>query len=255
MPMVDKDYIFQIVSLMIGDNATEILIPSSEYEYGISDDPAVSMSEDNEIWEIEDCHGYHVMRGATKVVIIPSEEDFVIKLNITGTYLTEKECQDYGLEYPHMDRRSKQNVLDEENAIYEDIGMRAQKFIKPNIYVGDFNNIPVYIQEKIKIAYDFGSGPSEKKYSKTEDNIKWIVNSIGEMTKPAGWHTSLFPNPFIYDMIQAYGEDDTAMILAQLRDAAIYDLNYGNFGYDMKGLPCLFDIGGFSEEEFFSYDE
>ena len=38
MPMVDKDYIFQIVSLMIGDNATEILIPSSEYEYGISDD-------------------------------------------------------------------------------------------------------------------------------------------------------------------------------------------------------------------------
>lgn len=245
-----KDYVFSLLSDFIGESANKILVPSSEYEYGTSPDPTIAMDEDGDIWNIEDMIGYSVMRGATKVVIIPTQEDFVIKLNITGTYLSEKECETFGYEFPHIDRVSIQNILDEEIAMYDNMPTELKEFIKPNIFIGYFNNIPVYIQEKIKASYEYSEEASWERFIKRGDSLKVTeVQTVNKHLIPS------FPAPFISDMFEIFGEENTKTILCQLRESAVYDLNYGNFGYDMENKPCLFDIGGFDEAEFFHKDE
>ena len=211
--------------------------------------------KDGNMWTIEDTYYCSIMRGATKIVLIPRGGDYVIKLNIDGTYLTERECDLCGLEYPHIDRRSVENVLDEEIALYESAPAELKEFIKPNIYVGDFNNIPVYVQEKIGSIYENVAWSSEERYKDSSKENHGVIESISNSIKPAGWSSSLFPDPFINDVVENFGEAKAYTILMQLKEQPIFDFNYGNFGYDQKNIPCLIDIGDFSEDEFFSYDE
>lgn len=253
--VANKEYVFSLLEDFVDNDVEQILIPSSEYEYGSCPLPAIGMNAKGEIRDIDDTVGYSITRGATKVVIIPTQEDFVIKLNITGTYLTERECETLGYEYPHIDRISEQNILDEEIAMYNDMPIELQGFIKPNIFVGYFNNIPVYIQEKIRNSYENSEETSKERFLNERAERLTEISSLQAMIKPTGWRSSLFPSPFINDMLNYFGEEKTKSILTQLCDAAVYDLNYGNFGYDMEDKPCLFDIGGFEESEFFQRDE
>lgn len=249
-----KEKILSIVQDFLGNNPTGVYAPSSDYEYGISDLPAVSKLNFDDVWTIEGINGFDIYRGATKVVISPYKSDYVIKLNITGTYLTEDECKEVGLEYPYIDRVSKQDILDEEIALYENVGDELKAFIKPNIFIGRYNGIPVYIQEKVFTTYEYTEWTISQKFRQQTPRHKQLTNRLAEKTIPAGWRSKIFPEAFISDMILAYGVMYAWKILTQISEAGISDLNYGNFGYDKNGLPCLIDIGDFCEEEFFCQD-
>lgn len=248
-----KEVVMSIVRDFLGDNAQGVYIPSEEYEWGMSDLCAVSeMDEDGIAWEIEEITGFDLCRGATKVVIVPINEDYVIKLNITGTYLTKEQCRDAGLSYPCIDRTASSDTMDYENALYEDIPEELQSIIKPNILIGEYRGMPIYIQEKIKTTYENCCHVVEKCYENADQQLVTSVQSIVANTCPAGYRSSILPEAFICDMVKAFGEQLTEQMLLQLKESSIYDLNFGNFGYDKSDKPCLFDIGGFDEGEFFN---
>lgn len=251
-----KSEVYSILTDLLGENPEGIFIPSSEYEYGFSESPTMSKMNENETWAVEEIEGFELCRGATKVVIRPVNADYVIKLNITGTYLTEEECEIAGLKYPYIDRHSSYDTLDYENAIYEELPDELRSIIKPNIYLGEYCGISIYIQEKIKYTYQEDSYSAEIRFSEISDNKKDFIKTVLTKSKPAGWskNSTLFPEEFVADMVSKFGEKKTEKILMQLKDSCIYDLNFYNFGYDKEGFPCLFDIGGFQEDEFFDQD-
>lgn len=249
--MNQKERAFNILNDFIFSNIKEILVPSEEYEYGDSLLPTAYLTNYDELVPIINNINVSVFRGATKIVLIPAKENFVIKLNITGTYLTESECQNFGFDFPTVDRHSEQDILDEEVALYDGLSKTLQNFIKPNLYIGEFKGIPVYIQEKIKIDYEKASGAAAKRFKEESEEVRNSIKILESKSRPAGWTSSIFPAPFLNDMVNFYGEQRTEEIISQLKESSIYDFNWGNFGYDLNDRPCLFDIGGFDEEEFF----
>lgn len=252
-----REEVLEIVREMLGENIEGIYIPSEEFELGVSDAFPIS-NTDYGAWDIENTDEVEVYRGATKIVFVPAHKDYAIKLNISGTYLTEDECKDANYLYPHIDRISTKDVLEEENVIFEDLSDELKELIFPNIYVGKYEEISVYIQKKIKKTYDEAIGAAWIRYSNEGKKRIESVHRALKRSTPFGLNWAIhavLPEPFISDMIDFYGEEKVEYMLQHLVTSGIDDLNYSNFGYDINDKPCIFDIAGFNEVDFFDYDE
>jgi len=252
-----KAEVFSIVREMLGDGAEDIYLPSEEFEIGCSDAFPISLGTYG-AFNVEGTMEVEVYRGATKVVLVPVQSDYAIKLNISGTYLTEDECDEAGFQYPHIDRLSSENVLDEENIMFESLPKELKEIILPNIYIGDCGNIPVYIQKKVKATYGRVTGLAEARYKAKGKSRTTSVQKALKSSTPVGLNWiihSVLPEAFVSDLIDFYGEEKASLILQQLSVSEITDLNYENFGYDMEDRPCIFDIAGYNENDFFEYDE
>lgn len=186
---------------------------------------------------------YSIASGTTKVVIIPKEEDFVIKIPFSGIEDWENQPYEY-------DEETDEYIYDEnweafklfntydycevEEKIFCDAEEEGLDFaFAATAYLGEAQTFPVYIQEKAKIL----NWDGKRKYSNEE------ISTIRETYK---YDLEKLSEVWVLDFIKCYGKKLFERFLQFTIDAHINDLHNGNVGY-IGSQPVLVDYSGFWE--------
>lgn len=262
----DVDEIFDMLEYILGSDADGIYLCDREIEEGDWEDcPIFSTSNfswevSRDIWYNDNCH-IEVKNGVSRIAFIPSDKDYVIKMRITGSYDYKDMADMYDEEgnyneyyslfpseelvmYKHISEDC--NLMEEENALYEDANAALQEFLLPNIYIGEWNDMPVYIQKKIFVSSLNASTvkidlPSNNtSYSEIEDELHRIIK---------GQPLVDIPSEFLYDMLKLKGEEITTRAYSDLAYLCISDLHRGNVGYTKDNKCYIFDYAGYVEED------
>ena len=236
----DEKEILKLVEEMIGENATGIYISQSQYDYA-EEGQIISELVDNPFLVESNAYA-DVKIGATKIVFIPCDKKipYVIKMNLDGVFDAKMDDNFTLRNISLIKTNTQRNILDEENAMIEDMNIGEQDFIKPNIYIGTYNGLKVYIQERLMCTQEqtFLHNNTINFFSKL--NVPRISELASQLEED-----SELPWDFIYNMIDYYGEEFVINILDKMDEEGIYDLHEGNYGYDYDGFPALIDIGGY----------
>ena len=262
-----KEKVFEILSLVLGDDATGIY---GDYAFYESTDPETTfystVTEKGFGWVIEDVDKVSIKNGFSRIVIIPEKENFVIKLPITDIYdhlakVHMKQEADICIPVGEVCAIPKEkyssveegfmccatynrdcDLMDEENAIFEEVPDELKTLFLPNEYIGEFNGIPVYIQEKVQCTAE------DMEYEGTIDEETYFkyFNKAENLSKKTKYFELI--ESFLADCINVYGEAITEKLLTFLRDNCINDLHTGNIGYKQDGSPCIIDYAGSPEE-------
>lgn len=182
--------------------------------------------------------------GATKMVLIPDDADYVVKIPFShsladvakwneelGEYEYESYCEEFtcapfggGWDYCHSE--VEVYYLAQEHNV-------AQYFL-PIQHIGDVNGHPIYVQEKVEM-YDYFSTKSHSRDD--EDSAKDSCKSRNLDMFNVSWCT---------DFILTYGIDAFADLDEFFNVIGLTDLHDGNIGY-YHGVPVIVDYAGFYE--------
>lgn len=180
--------------------------------------------------------------GASKLVIILSNCDFVIKIPFSGSYqeIYQGETDSYEEEYIDFENASFEDcewdyckVETDRYALAEEIGI--EKYFAKTECIGMINNYPIYIQQKAEIfaeVKDLNSYSEEKKSSTREKCDKedlWCFNDC-----------------WLSDLLDYCGDRIFSLFMSFLKNNEIDDLHSSNIGYIDK-VPVLVDYSGFNE--------
>jgi hypothetical protein len=226
--------VLEIVKECLGENPKGIFAAEAWITDGIDSPFYTDFNLKN---ELKESPNYTIKSGCTRVVIIPNDKPYVIKLPITGIY----------------DNKTIQRVLNEETCdafsneigYYDDASEDLQSFLLPNIYICSEGEVPIYIQEKIAGSFcDFYSIEENfKQTCKLKPEDARIIYRIQEAS-----NTDLFKPIFIKDLGVEYGEAKAIRILKEIKDLQIMDIHGNNYGYTRSGRPCLFDYGEIDDD-------
>ena len=186
---------------------------------------------------------YNVYYGATKAVIVPNNEDFVIKIPFAGSNDYENQPYDYDAitdtyiyddEYdPFVPLKYDYCRLEEENYEYARENDVEDYFAK--ITLIDFiDGFAIYVQEKVASFY---SSKSRTHYSEAERKA---------LRQSYEYDLERIPLDWALDFINAYGEEEFINFLNFTIDYHINDLHGENVAY-RNGKPILCDYSGFWE--------
>lgn len=191
---------------------------------------------------IDEEDNYDFFNGVSKLVIVPDEFSFVVKIPFNGHYEWDEESEEekfYSFENA-CDEAPDDYCMDEYNkylslkkAGFADIA--AETTIICNIDGRNF-----YAQEKVLSYYEgkTRSHPSKESYEKaTSLERKYQVG---------------FTDDWVAAVIETYGEEFWKKFLdwneSQCsRDSVLTDMHTGNYGYRMDGRPVIFDISGWRD--------
>lgn len=183
----------------------------------------------NEIYLDKDCtipllekDSCKILHGCDKVVLIPDNYDFVIKIPFTGVYDSEElaECHSY-------------DSCNDENTRRTMMYQSARELFLENYFVGFYNGvIPIYIQEKVKVFNDW----RQENASTTEVDYDLVNRVFGRSMDDC---MEILEDKFCYDIIQWYGEDVAKVMFGEC--AYFDDLHDENYGYLSDGRPVIFD--------------
>ncbi len=191
--------------------------------------------------------------GATRLTIIPSNKDYVIKIQIAGTYDLKQEIlnnEDEDIEdifYKNIynsdcveivsKMKSTVNLMEIENIIYKKAGIELKKMLLPNTYIGEFNGMKIYIQKKLPYVGNiswrtlYGENDDHEIIDKEIDKIKFICPFISES--------------LIEHMIKIINKKFAIKILMDCKYLNLTDIRPDNYGYDDDNFPYIFDYAGF----------
>lgn len=212
---------------------------------GIYTDDGIFNGE-NDIYCALDPYGYdyEIGYGLTKLVIVPEDEDFVIKTPFYGTWRTNTWDEDST--DPEFCRFEDENAMcgcsSYCEAEYEKTAIiKASPYgmFVPNMeFVCETDNgRPFYIQEKVEIFTKEASNPSRESLKtalEEEDEYKFCLT------------------PWRATVIDFYGEDTWKNFVDWQKNENLNlfdDMHSGNYGYRFDGSPVMFDISGVGEEE------
>ena len=181
-----------------------------------------------------------VTNGITKMVIIPDELPFVIKIPFNGRhiydYYDEDECE---VEFIYF-TMAESEVSDEDYCARElELTTRIKEegfgeFVPDMMYIGRCCGHNVYIQERVKPMSECA-----KALHPTEDSL----NKSKKISAP-------FIDVWAALAIDAYGEDEYYAFLDWARSyepEVLSDMHNGNYGVDKNGNPIILDICGFRD--------
>ena len=132
--------------------------------------------------------------------------------------------------------------FEDENNMYKNADDDMKKIMLPNIFIGEFNGIPVYIQKK---AISLNHSDKFRHLSRAEkDSVSKVISSSLK-EKDYGYNYCPVAFCFFSDVIEFYGEK-MAEKIARFLDKAD-DLHDGNIGY-VGEQPILIDYGGYKDE-------
>lgn len=233
---------------------------------------------------VDDTDDISVANGASRVVFIPENEDFVIKMPIThicGFQITLgrsvdgeddemaiwkdlygddyleyiNEIRDEGPEWEEtgnefkidLVRNPENNIMEQENEMVreamEEFGCSvADQILLPNLYWGDYNGIPVYVQKKCKEKADNAWGYNSSKQS---DKQKKIMTDEIQHNSPIAAHIQF---SFVYNVIAHYGESEAYAFFRAADILGLSDLHGNNYGYNDDDMPVMFDYGGYDHD-------
>lgn len=229
---VDKDYIFNLLSFI-------------DFKAVTTDD---TFAEDNFtdyfIKEVpEDCNYNY---GASKLVIIPEHEDYVIKIPFNCVYNEDYTALDDKQEewlYFQNAYYCRQEVYgwdycEAEVEYYEEAAdWGVEKYFAETRYIGDCHGWPIYIQPKCEAMED-----TRRSHSHTLEEY----DSIQEKADSVNQH-GIRDRDFLCDLFKDAGVD-TVSLLFQFIDEMLNDLHSGNYGY-FEGTTdaCLLDYAGWGD--------
>ena len=191
--------------------------------------------------------------GASKFVILPEGEDFVIKIPFTGAY-------DVDMDYDEEDSESNRYFYEPFYGASDDTGAdycAAECYIYEEAKDEGFEQLFLKIK---KVAECDGVGvyiqPKAQSFSRTSNHGKYASNKSKEAVKKA-----IENKPFDYDpgfTINSFPVDWTAScldVLGSLDELNRFfkfltdnsgDLHDSNIGY-CNGKPCIIDYAGFDD--------
>ena len=208
------------------------------------------------IWYIDrdSVPSFHYEAGASKLVLIPDEYDFVIKIPFTGAYAEVGEYYDdeqgewvtsedggcYEDFYGSSDD-SGCNYCAAECEIYEEAKDNGFEQLLLKIEkVGEFNGTPVYIQPKVK-SFTY-TGNTEKYSSNKSKEI--VKEEKSKRKKDFGITICSFPTDWSASCLDILGSIDELNRFFEFLNEKSGDLHSNNIGY-CNGKPCIIDYAGF----------
>ena len=229
--------VMEFVRKALGDNATEVLI--DRYTIDECDEPS-----DYTIFLDKDCkfplsfgeeEDFYIESGCSKLVIIPKNRSYVIKIPWTGVYTDVDEYGEY-IGESVFDYELSYSPMEEENSYYNDVDEETRQYLAENEFVGLYNNsIPVYVQEKVvNLGYGAKTNTSVTRQFTEKANIYSLGVKIAKM------------------IVEQLGYDEGLRIVRELDN--INDLHNGNYGFDKYGQFKIIDYAGFYIENYFAYN-
>lgn len=241
--IVDEDYVFNLLSFIDFKAVTmnNCFSQDNFADYFTRDLP-------------EDCEYSY---GASKLVIIPDNTDYVIKVPFNCVYNEDYIDPDYaasqGIEY---DEDEQEEWLYFQNAYYcrqEEYGWDyceaeveyyeeaadwgVEKYFAETRYIGDCHGWPIYVQPKCEAMEN-----SRGSHSHTREEY----DSIQEKADSVDQH-GIRDRDFLCDLFKN-ADVDIVSLLFQFIDEMLNDLHSGNYGY-FEGTTdaCLLDYAGWNE--------
>ena len=253
----DKNEIMEIVREVLGDDANGVYINEEVINREIDADDASLYSSLDTPFEIAPTEKYNVYSGLTKICIVPKKKtSWVIKIPITDIYAEkwaegEEDFSDYDSEnflgYKRVGEAIS-NLCDKEVSIYEDASESLKEVLSEINYIGNYNNIPIYIQERVKtiaaVAQD-----KDKHFILGRVN-NFISNEIDRISDIS----CDFSNDFILNIILKIGFLNTIEVFEDISNE-INDIHDWNYGYDYNGNGKLFDYSGYNRIYTYSFFE
>ena len=195
---------------------------------------------------------YEICHGVSKVVLVPADGDYVIKIPFNGTY---ESCYDDNGDFEDEIWNEFYNAPEEcgwdycatEVEVYE----KAKEynvecfFVKTELLCTSKNFHPIYIQEKAKtrnsVARDELMKPSEKSLKEYKEKYKKDFGSMGVL-RDEEW---------IALCLDKYNIDIVERFVNFLNDNAFvnWDMHGENYGFRLDMTPCLIDFSDWCECE------
>ena len=198
--------------------------------------------EDKVLSNLPDDLKYHYEYGATKLVIILPDCDFVIKIPFSGSYqeIYQDRTDDYEEEYVEFENADFETCewdycKTEVNRYNLAKNVGIEKYFAKTECIGMVNHYPIYIQQKAEIfadVKDLNSYSEEKKSSTREKCDKedlWCFNEC-----------------WLSDLLDYCGDKIFSFFMSFIKDNDFDDLHSSNIGY-INGVPVLVDYSGFNE--------
>lgn len=188
----------------------------------------------NFLHNIKFYEGVKVNYGASKCVIIPPDEDYVIKIPFTGSYIEIEENEfiyedfggaeeAYGWDY----------CLAESNRYYTAEACGFEKYLARTLFIGcTKDNFPIYIQPKCEV-YTYSSIKTSREEQEKTSSIANKAIWFSEI--PLDWLTAFRLE---------YGEKSLIDFLNFLEEYGWDDLTDDNIGF-LDGKPIIFDYSSF----------
>lgn len=202
----------------------------------------ISLTEDNfesDIIPYINLNNFEYRYGATKMVIIPSNLPFVIKIPFTGLC----EYNKFRL-FSHGGGKEKWNYCELENELYNHIKKNHFEHVfLNNVKIGEKEGIPIYIQRKI----DYTIREFNKKSKMTDEEIAEEGERISDSLKSNRYYYIGTQSLWFKSLIKKYGIKYTESFLKFIRDDFhISDLHNENLGF-INGDPVIIDYAGFED--------
>lgn len=202
----------------------------------------------------EDIYLYY---GASKLVVYPKYEEFVIKIPYIG-YVDEDDVVYGEYDWDCVDPVSYENITDFSNAaypLYDNFGWDycrteseyfilaqqygIEKMFAQTLYTGTYQHNPIYIQEKCCSL----EHSSRKIRESCNVNLDKSIDLVKTYSK--GYNTNCYTS-LTSLMLKDYSEKDCINLIKFLSDYNIGDLHPGNYGFsEIDGRPILIDYSDF----------
>lgn len=193
---------------------------SKEEDYLVS---SIEVGDDRFNFDWED--------GASKLVIIPENTDYVIKIPFNATYDEfDNEYYEYSQNYCETEISLYNRILFEANPLF------AQFFL-PLTRVKEFENWDIYIQPKCQTYDDVSE--EEKKHSYSQGSLMKVKS------KKLGFYVNL-PDDWLAAVTEVLKNVQLVKEFISLLEEydITQDLHRGNIGY-CNGKPVILDYAGF----------
>ena len=259
--------VMQIVEDVLGCDCNGVYINSSSI-YESQDQDIITLfpddGEEGNVCHLDYCfNSYDIALGASKLVIIPKNKNYVIKVPFTHMYNEvcvrcdgdeNAYCEGEGYcsgkcEYEscasccHHCMRYRYEIATEvqydicaaEDNIYEEASDELQQLLVPNIFIGMYNDVvPVYIQKKIKHT---ARGMKDTIPFKADEKI------VAYLAKK--YHSEI-DDIGLVQYLSVMGISKFRNLLMDI--GMLDDLHAGNWGFFEDGSIGIIDYGGYSEE-------
>ena len=180
----------------------------------------------------DEAHDFDWEDGASKLVIIPEYNDFVIKIPFNGSYnLMSEEYIDFSQNYCETEIDLYEKII-AENPIF------AQFFL-PLTRVEEFEKYDIYIQAKCKTFNNTNNEERKSSYSK---------ESLAKSTEFGKKVFTRLPVDWIAGVLEVLKDESLLEEFINVLDKYDIgqDLHYGNIGY-YNNKPIILDYAGFYE--------
>lgn len=174
--------------------------------------------------------------GASKLVLIPPDLDFVIKIPFMGEVGAEGFIPFAGAE----DLKEGWDYCKAEQLKYLEAKEAGLKYLFAETKkIGEVYGYPIYAQPKMEIFFDVKDDTDYEEYSyERTSNTEDICFSLG---------VSCFHKCWLSDFLDYFSEETLKRLNKFLFDKRIHDLHGGNLGYNLRtGVPIIVDYSDFS---------